>query len=61
MTIAIEPMANLGVPNVVMDPDGWTIRTRDGQPSAHFEHTILIIENGAEILTSWYNHQHGEY
>jgi methionyl aminopeptidase len=51
MTIAIEPMANLGVANVVMDPDGWTIRTRDGQPSAHFEHTILILENGAEILT----------
>ena len=52
MTIAIEPMANLGVANVVMDPDGWTIRTRDGQPSAHFEHTILITENGADILTS---------
>ncbi|MGB3023380.1 MAG: type I methionyl aminopeptidase [Candidatus Saccharimonadales bacterium] len=51
MTIAIEPMANLGVPNVVMDPDGWTIRTRDGQPSAHFEHTILILDDGAEVLT----------
>ncbi len=51
MTIAIEPMANLGVANVVMDPDGWTIRTRDGQPSAHFEHTILILDDGAEILT----------
>lgn len=51
MTIAIEPMANLGVPNVVMDPDGWTIRTRDGQPSAHFEHTVLILDDGAEVLT----------
>ena len=51
MTIAIEPMANLGVANVVMDPDGWTIRTRDGQPSAHFEHTILILENGAETVS----------
>lgn len=51
MTIAIEPMANLGVANVVMDSDGWTIRTRDGQPSAHFEHTILILDEGAEILT----------
>ncbi len=51
MTIAIEPMANLGVPNVVMDPDGWTIRTRDGQPSAHFEHTILILDDGADVLT----------
>ena len=51
MTIAIEPMANLGVANIVMDPDGWTIRTRDGQPSAHFEHTILITADGAEVLT----------
>ncbi len=51
MTIAIEPMANLGVANVVMDPDGWTIRTRDGQPSAHFEHTVLLCDDGAEVLT----------
>lgn len=51
MTIAIEPMANIGVPAVVMDPDGWTIRTRDGQPSAHFEHTILILDNGSDVLT----------
>ncbi len=55
MTIAIEPMANLGTEQVVMDPDGWTIRTRDGQPSAHFEHTVLITENGAEILTATQN------
>lgn len=52
MTIAIEPMANMGVANVVMDPDGWTIRTRDGNPSAHFEHTVLILQDGAEILTA---------
>jgi methionyl aminopeptidase len=51
MTIAIEPMANLGVENVVMDPDGWTIRTRDGHVSAHFEHSILILQDGAEVLT----------
>ena len=51
MTIAIEPMANLGVANVVMDPDGWTIRTRDGNPSAHFENTVLICDDGAEVLT----------
>ncbi len=51
MTIAIEPMANLGTANVVMDPDGWTIRTRDGNPSAHFEHTVLILDDGSEILT----------
>lgn len=51
MTIAIEPMANLGVENVVMDPDGWTIRTRDGHVSAHFEHTILITQDGSDVLT----------
>ena len=51
MTIAIEPMANLGVANVVMDPDGWTIRTRDGNPSAHFENTVPICDDGAEVLT----------
>jgi methionyl aminopeptidase len=52
MTIAIEPMATLGTDRVYIDPDGWTIRTRDGSLSAHFEHTVLITEDGAEILTS---------
>lgn len=51
-TIAIEPMATLGGDRVVTDPDGWTIRTRDGSLAAHFEHTVLITETGAEILTS---------
>lgn len=51
MTIAIEPMANLGVENIVMDPDGWTIRTRDGHVSAHFEHTVLITQDGSDVLT----------
>lgn len=51
MTIAIEPMATLGDWKVVMDPDGWTIRTRDGSLSAHFEDTVLVTEDGAEILT----------
>jgi methionyl aminopeptidase len=51
MTIAIEPMANLGSEKVVIDSDGWTIRTADGKPSAHFEHTILITDSGFEILT----------
>lgn len=50
-TIAIEPMAMLGGERVVTDPDGWTIRTRDGSLAAHFEHTILITPSGAEILT----------
>jgi methionyl aminopeptidase len=51
MTIAIEPMATLGGWAVVMDPDGWTIRTRDGSLSAHFEDTVLVTDDGAEILT----------
>lgn len=51
MTIAIEPMANIGTEKVSVDADGWTIRTLDGTLSAHFEHTILITESGHEILT----------
>jgi len=50
-TIALEPMATLGDPAIVTEPDGWTISTRDGSLAAHFEHTILVTENGAEILT----------
>ena len=50
-TIAIEPMATLGGNKIVNEDDGWTISTRDGSLAAHFEHTILITEDGAEILT----------
>lgn len=50
-TIAIEPMAMLGKERITTDADGWTIRTRDGSLAAHFEHTVLITETGAEILT----------
>jgi len=50
-TIAIEPMATLGGEAIKTDSDGWTISTRDGSLAAHFEHTVLITENGAEILT----------
>lgn len=51
-TIAIEPMASLGSERIVTDQDdGWTIMTRDGSLAAHFEHTVLITESGAEILT----------
>lgn len=50
-TVAIEPMATLGGERIVTLDDGWTIATRDGSISAHFEHTILITETGAEILT----------
>lgn len=50
-TIAIEPMASLGGEKVKNDPDGWTIRMRDGSLAAHFEHTVLITSDGVEILT----------
>ena len=51
MCIAIEPMINLGHKEVKTDSDGWTIRTVDGQASAHFEHTIAITSNGPKILS----------
>jgi len=50
-TIAIEPMATLGSEKILMDDDGWTINTWDGSLAAHFEHTVLVTEDGAEILT----------
>ncbi len=52
MTICIEPMVTLGGDRVKVDPDGWTVRTADGSWAAHFEHTILITKDGAEILTA---------
>ena len=51
MTIAIEPMVNIGTYQVKTAPDGWTILTADGLASAHFEHTIVINDNKPEILT----------
>lgn len=51
MVIAIEPMLNNGTKHVTVDDDEYTFRTRDGKKSAHFEHTILVTEDGAEILT----------
>jgi methionyl aminopeptidase len=51
MTIAIEPMVNAGSPDVKILNDGWTVVTRDGSLSAHFEHTVLITEAEPEILT----------
>lgn len=54
MTFTIEPMINAGVREGVLDlRDGWTVRTKDGKPSAQWEHTILITEDGHRILTSW--------
>lgn len=52
MTIAIEPMATLGRHEVFITDDGWTVRTRDGSWAAHFEHTVLVTDKGAEILTA---------
>lgn len=52
MTIAIEPMVNLGGDAIAVENDGWTITTRDHSPSAHFEHTVLITQDGAEVLTA---------
>ena len=51
MTICIEPMINAGTHKVVFHKDGWTVTTMDGKPSAHYENTVLITEDGVEILT----------
>ena len=51
MTLAIEPMINMGTAAVRLLDDGWTVRTADGMPSAHFEHTVLIRKDEPEILT----------
>lgn len=51
MCIAIEPMINAGKKEIITDSDGWTVRTKDGKPSAHFEHTVAITKNGARILS----------
>ncbi len=53
MVIAIEPMINLGVKEVYYDNDGWTVRTKDRKPSAHYEHTICIRKSKADILSSF--------
>jgi methionyl aminopeptidase len=50
-TVAIEPMASIGRERIRTEDDGWTISTSDGSLAAHFEHTVLITENGPEILT----------
>jgi len=53
LVICIEPMINLGIKNIVRENDGWTIRTTDNKPSAHFEHEIVVRKNKAEILSSF--------
>jgi methionyl aminopeptidase len=51
LVLAVEPMVNTGTDQVKILPDGWTVVTLDGKPSAHFEHTAAVTENGPEILT----------
>jgi methionyl aminopeptidase len=54
MTFTIEPMINEGTHETVLDPfDGWTVRTADGRLSAQFEHTVLVNEEGHDVLTDW--------
>lgn len=53
MVIAIEPMINLGAKDIVREADGWTIRTTDHSPSAHYEHTVVIRRGRAEVLTTF--------
>lgn len=52
MTLAIEPMVNAGTYEVKTEKDGWTVVTADGRPSAHFEHTVALTANAAEVLTT---------
>jgi methionyl aminopeptidase len=51
MVLAIEPMVNMGSPEVIVADDGWTASAVDGRPSAHFEHVVAVTDNGPEILT----------
>lgn len=53
LVIAIEPMINLGKRYVYNDKDGWTVRTKDGKPSAHYEHTVCVRKDKADILSSF--------
>lgn len=53
LTICIEPMINRGTHDVAADPDGWTVRTADGRPSAHYEHMIVVRRGEAEILSTF--------
>ncbi len=53
MTIAIEPMINMGTHRVKQLKDGWTIVTDDGQPSAHFEHNVALVDGKPELLSTF--------
>ena len=51
--LAIEPMINMGVKDVVQLKDGWTIVTKDGKPSAHFEHDVAVMRGKVEVLSTF--------
>ena len=53
MVLCIEPMINMGSKNIIIESDGWTCRTRDRKPSAHFEHTLAVIDGKAVPLTTF--------
>lgn len=53
MVICIEPMINLGRKSVTQDDDGWTVRTRDGKPSAHFEHMVVVRKDKPEVISTY--------
>ena len=53
MTIAIEPMINMGKKDVYYDTDGWTVRTKDGKPAAHYEHSVCVQKDKADILSTF--------
>ena len=53
MVLAIEPMINMGTKNVFTEKDGWTVRTRDGKPSVHFEHDVCVRKDKADILSNY--------
>ncbi len=53
MTVAIEPMVNMGTKNIKQLKDGWTIVTRDGKPSAHFEHDVALVDGKPELLSTF--------
>jgi methionyl aminopeptidase len=53
LVLAIEPMINMGKKDVFTDEDGWTVRTKDGKPSVHFEHDVCIRKNKADILSDY--------
>lgn len=53
LVLAIEPMINMGTKDIIQDKDGWTIKTKDGKPSAHFEHDVVVMKDKADVLSTF--------